>query len=461
MRNRKLQRIVLVGAACLLMMLALHVSLVNASEAFPPTIQEVSAKSGAYTQSGGVVSKTHQIYTATQQDESGVYVLNSGIFTLTNSTIWTSGNTSSQDNSSFYGLNAAVLAESASKIYFTHCAISTTGTGANGAFATGSGSAVSLSDVTIYATGDGGHGVMATQGGALTLVDVDMSTAGRNSGAIATDRGGGTIVATGGVVETSGQDSPGIYSTGAIAVTGGVITATGAEAAVIEGSNSIVLTNTLLSSSKADKWGVMIYQSMSGDAEGANGVFTMNGGKLVNTSVISPLFYVTNATGRIILKGVNVVAASGTLLQATAGRWGTSGQNGGTAILTATGQALTGNLVADSISTITVTLQSGSSLTGSINSAQTASWVGVTLDSSSRWNVTADSYVKCLRSAAISGTSTPVSNLIGNGHTIYYETSYCPALGGETYPLTNGGYLKSTTATTYDFSLFLPLVLQE
>jgi len=41
-----------------------------------------------------------------------------------------------------------------------------------------------------------------------------MSTAGANSGAIATDRGAGTINMSGGSVTTSGADSPGIYSTG-------------------------------------------------------------------------------------------------------------------------------------------------------------------------------------------------------------------------------------------------------
>jgi hypothetical protein len=284
----------------------------------------------AYTQTGGTETKTGGAYTASETDQSAIFVTDGGTLTLTGATITTSGETSSADNSSFHGLNAAVLAAGGSTINLSDSTISTTGAGANGAFATEAGSTVNLSKVTIKATGDGGHAVMATNGGVMTLADVNMTTAGPYSGAIATDRGGGTITATGGAVTTTGQDSPGIYSTGAITVTGAIVSATGAESAVIEGANAITLVDTDLSSSLANKWGVMIYQSMSGDAEGTRGVFTMTGGSLANTAATGPLFYVNNSTGVITLKGVKVTAASGTLVDASANsRWGKSGSNGG------------------------------------------------------------------------------------------------------------------------------------
>jgi hypothetical protein len=396
---------------------------------------------GAYTQSGGTATLNYQAITATSTDESGVEVKNSGTFTLTDSLVTTSGNTSSSDNSSFYGLNAAVLAESASKIYLSNVAISTRGTGANGAFATGSGSSVVLSNVTITATNDGGHGVMATQGGALTMTDVDINTTAAHSAPIATDRGGGTITAVGGTLVTTGQDSPCIYSTGSITVSDATCTTPSSEMVVIEGANSITLQNTSLTTSKADKWGVMIYQSMSGDAQGTQGTFTMTGGSLADTAATGPLFYVTNSTGIITLNGVNVTVASGTLVKAATGNWGTSGSNGGTANLTANGQTLTGNLVADSISSITAALKNSSTLTGAIDSANTAKTVNLTLDSTSTWTVTADSHLTCLSdSAGISGTA--VTNITGNGHTVYYSSSSCSALGGTTYTLNGGGYLQ-------------------
>ena len=173
----------------------------------------------AYKVDGQTASKSGQTYAATGADESAVRVTNAGKLTLTDAKITTSGNTSSQDSSSFYGLNAGVLADAGSQITLSDSSVTTTGSGANGVFATGSGSSVTLSNVTIKATADGGHGVMATNGGTLTLSNVDMERP-ELARPLATDRGGGTITVNGGTMKTSGTNSPGIYSTGAITVTG-------------------------------------------------------------------------------------------------------------------------------------------------------------------------------------------------------------------------------------------------
>jgi hypothetical protein len=245
---------------------------------------------------------------------------------------------------------------------------------------------------------------------------------------------------TGGTVTAKGVDSPAIYSTGAISVANSTLLATGAEAAVIEGANSITLTDSNLSSTKAGKWGVMIYQSMSGDAEGTKGTFTMTGGTLALTAASGPLFYVTNSTAVITLTGVSVTATSGTLIKASTGTWGNSGTNGGTVVLTADAQALTGDMTADNISSIAATLKNGSSLKGAINTARTAKSVSLTLDASSSWTVTADSCLTTLTDSAIKGTT--ISNIIGNGHTVTYVSSANPGLGGKTYTLSGGGTLK-------------------
>jgi hypothetical protein len=282
---------------------------------------------------------------------------------------------------------------------------------------------------------------MATNGGVMTLVNVDMTTAGKNSGVIATDRGSGAITVTGGTVIASGADSPAIYSTGAITVSDATLTASGAEAAVIEGANSITLENSDLSSTMEGKWGVMIYQSMSGDAEGTEGIFTMTGGSLAYTSTTGPLFYVNNSTGVITLKGVEVTAASGVLIDASANsRWGTSGANGGTVFFRANGQMLAGDMTADAVSSITAILQNGSSLTGAINPDNAAKAANLTLDATSSWTVTADAYLTCLTlEAGVSGDA--ITNITGNGHAVYYDASTCPDLGGATYTLNGGGVL--------------------
>jgi hypothetical protein len=275
----------------------------------------------------------------------------------------------------------------------------------------------------------------------MNLTNVDMTTNGAHSAPIATDRGSGTITSTGGTLTTSGQDSPCYYSTGILNISTSTCNAIGSEVAVIEGSNSVNLTDTNAAANVANKWAVMIYQSFSGDAQGGDGVFNMTSGSLAYTDPTGPLFYITNTNGYITLKGVNVTAASGILLQAEGNdRWGTSGSNGGRVFFNADGQTLMGNIVADKISSILLELKNNSSLTGAINTENTANSVTVTLDATSTWTVTADSYLTCLVDAdGISGTS--IANINGNRHTVYYEAANCSSLNGQIYTLNGGGTL--------------------
>jgi hypothetical protein len=393
--------------------------------------------SGVYSLNGGSATERDLSLVSNTSDVSAVYVKNKGDLILVNPEIVTTGDTSSDSASSFYGLNAAVLATTGSKVTISGGSISTSGSGANGAFPTGTGTSIALTGVTITATGDGGHAVMATDGGTLTLDQVDMTTSGAHGAPIATDRGGGTVTVTGGKAISSGTDSPGIYSTGDITVTGATVRAKASEGAVIEGKNSITLENTVLSGSKGTRdRGIMLYQSMSGDAETGTASFVMNGGSLTWPSTTGPVFYVTNTNAEITLTGAKIISSSGTLLNASAGDWGTSGTNGGTVTFIADGETLTGSVVSDKISNISLSLLHDSILTGAINSA------ALTLDSTSTWKVTGSSVLSAFSDPDVISNGT-VRNVIGNGYTVYYDQNLTAnrALGGKTYSLVNGGYL--------------------
>ena len=396
--------------------------------------------SQSYTQSSGTVTKTNQAYTASSTDESGVLVQNSGIFTLTYSTIKTTGNTSSSDNSSFLGLNAGVLAKTAGNITMNNCSVTTSGSGANGVFAYGTG-IISLTDDTVKCTGQYAHGIMCSGGGTITAKNVYLNTTNTNSAAIATDRGSGTITVTGGSIITSGKDSPGIYSTGVITVSNATITSTGSEAAAIEGLNSVTLSNVTLSGGISTYGGVLVVQTMSGDASTGTAKFNMTAGSF--TVPAGPLFFVTNTDAVVNFSGVNLTVNSGTLLDAEGtSRWGTSGKNGGILAFTADGQTLAGDVILDKISSITFTLKNSSTLSGTINSAFSGGTMGLSMDATSRWTVTGTSHLSTLsNTAGISGTS--VTNIIGNGNKVYYNSSLSAnsALGAKTYSLVNGGYL--------------------
>jgi hypothetical protein len=151
------------------------------------------------------------------------------------------------------------------------------------------------------------------------------------------------------------------------------------------------------------------------------------------------MVYAAEETNAVFnLNGVELTGNSGTLLTASADRWGTEGANGATVAFNANGQVLDGNITCDNVSSVKVTLQSGTTLTGAINAENTASMMALALDSSSTWNVTGTSYLTTL-----ADDYSTLSNIDDNGYTVYYDSSNSANswLESKTYGLTDGGKL--------------------
>lgn len=372
--------------------------------------------------------------TADGADESAIKVTGAGTLTVNGAVILKSGATSSEESSNFYGLNAALLAEAGSQVTLKDTSITTTGDGANAVFSTGDGSVVKVSDVTIKTTANSSRGLDATYNGTIIADNVTIETAGAHCGALATDRGEGTVTVSNSTAKTAGEGSPGIYSTGAITVSKSTLSASGSEAAVVEGKNSITLTDTVLSGAK--KWGVMIYQSFSGDAGVGVGTFSMTGGTL--TALEGPLFYSTNTHAVITLKNAELKGASGILLKAGANQWGTKGSNGSTVSLEAASQTLSGDVIADEISSADIVLKEKSVLKGTIDGSNTAKEVLLTLLDGSSWSVTGTSYL-----SGLTLSDNDLNLIDDNGNTVYYDADNAANswLGGTAHSLQDGGKL--------------------
>jgi len=228
-------------------------------------------------------------------------------------------------------------------------------------------------------------GIQTTGGAAMNATNLTVNTAGNSSAAIRTDRGGGTVVVDKGTYTSTGYNSPAVYSTANVTVKNATLNAENSEALVIEGQNSITLENTNVtgnmsstegSSSDNNVHNVMIYQSMSGDAESGTATFTMKGGTLTGRN--GDQIYVTNTHSVITLEDVTITNqdTSGRLLavlgnDATRG-WGTAGANGGQVELTTTNQTLTGAIEVDTVSTLNFTMGKGTNFTGTINIVENA-----------------------------------------------------------------------------------------
>jgi hypothetical protein len=383
-----------------------------------------------YSQSGGTVTFSNRHFTSSVTDVSGVLISNSGILNLSNSFVTTSGNSSNTGSSSQYGLNAGVLSESGSTISMSACSVATTGSGANGLFATGTNSSITLTDGNIYCTGGNAHGVDVTYTGSITLKNVNVTTIGASSSALATDFGGGNVTVTGGIISAAASHSAGIYSTGNIVVTGASISATGDNGAVIDADGIISLINTSLSGAEN---GLMVHNTVG--QLSLVGVFTINGGSIIGNG--GDVFNIDGAKSTITVKGAASVSSStGNIVNAF---------SSAVATFIADGESLSGNLICDNTSSIAATLQNNSTLTGSIDSAS------LTIDGTSKWHVTAVSWLRTLIDpSGISGSS--ITNIYGNGYNVYYNKllSANSYLGGLTYSLVNGGNLLPIGTTGVD-----------
>lgn len=392
---------------------------------------------------------SNKTLSATSSDESAIVVNDGGSLNATGLTISKSGDSSNTENSEFYGLNAAVLVQKESEATIKNTTIKTSATGANAIFSTGENATLNVSNTKITTTGDSSRGLDATYGGTINANKVTITTSGQHCAAVATDRGEGTVTVKNSILNTNGKGSPCVYSTGTISVSDSKGTATNSSCSVIEGKNSITLNNTKLTSygvgrvdDGIDNCGVMIYQSMSGDASEGTGTFsatdsTLTISKKSKAYETSPMFFITNTDAVINLENTKLNYGSNQLVTVSGndGEWGSQGSNGGNLTLNATNQTLNGNISVDNISTASFILKS-STLTSTINSENNAKEVNLSLDSSSKWVVTGDSYVTTLTLE-----NNDLSLIEDHGYTIYYDASANSWLNGQTITLSNGGTL--------------------
>lgn len=382
-------------------------------------------------------------------DENAALISSGASVTLDNDTITrTSEDSQGGDNSSFYGVGAAVLATDGTA-YVKDGSVTTDAAGGAGLFAYGDGT-VYASGTIVKTTQDTSGGVHVAGGGTLYGWDLDVETNGESSAAIRSDRGGGTMVIDGGNYVSNGVGSPAIYSTADIAVSNATLTANGSEAICIEGLNSIHLYDCDLTGNMSDldqndnTWTVILYQSMSGDSEVGNSTFQMDGGSL--TSENGGVFYTTNTESTITLNNVDINYNDDNefFLQCTGNTnqrgWGQSGVNGADCHFTGISQDMQGDVIWDSISDLDFYLTEGSSLTGAVVDDESYAGEGgegycnVYVSADSTWTVTGDSTVSSLENeGTIVDSNGKTVTIQGTDGTVYVQ-------GDSEYTITTGSY---------------------
>ena len=400
----------------------------------PPGGGSASFEYTAATEITAADEQSGQTYASDTADESALIVNTEEEVRITDPTVTKTGSSSGGDSCNFYGLNAALLVMGGSVTTISGGTVTSDADGANGVFcyggngasngAGGDGTTVVISDTTITTTGNGSGGIMTTGGGITYANNLTVTTSGGSSAPIRTDRGGGTVEVSGGTYTSNGLGSPAIYSTADITVRDATLVSNLSEGVCIEGMNSITLENCDLTANNTAMNGkatfldsIMIYQSMSGDADSGTSSFTMTGGSLTSRS--GHMFHVTNTHAVITLSGVDLInEGSDVLLSVCDDGWNGASN---TAELIADGQEMSGTILVGDNASLTLTLRNSSAFEGTVSGEITSAKgdavssevgnVAVILDDTSTWTLTADTWISSLEGDA--------SRIVGNGYTLY------------------------------------------
>lgn len=409
---------------------------------------------------------------STGTDENAALVSSGANVTFDNVDITrNSSDSTGGDNSSFYGVGAALLATEGNA-YVKGGTVTTDAAGGAGLFAYGDGT-VYAADTTIKTTQDTSGGIHAAGGGKLYAWDLDVETDGESAAAIRSDCGGGTMVVDGGTYTSNGEGSPAVYCTADIAVKDATLTANGSEAVCIEGLNSLHLFDCDLTGNMSDlsqndsTWTVILYQSMSGDSEVGNSTFQMDGGTL--TSQNGGVFYTTNTESDITLNAVDITYNNDNeyFLRCTGNNnergWGESGANGADCDFTAISQDMEGDVIWDTISQLDFYMTDGSNLTGAIVDDESFAGNGgdgycnVYVSDDSTWTVTGDSTVSTLSNdGTVVDDSGKTVTIKGTDGTVYAEGDSDYTITVDKYEDTADTSGSDTAASWSDYEVEKP-----
>ncbi len=358
---------------------------------------------------------------------------------LTDCTVTKTAGDLNGDDSSFYGVNAGLLAysEDAStpaELTIHGGTVETEAGGANGVFAYGSAT-INIEDATVITKGAGGSGgIMVAGGGTLNAKNCTVTTEGGSSAAIRSDRGSGKMVIDGGTYISNGSlgtGSPAIYCVADITAANATLSAGNAQAICFEGRNPFHMYNCFLegnytASDDDENCNVMVYQSMSGDSEEGTTYCTMVGGVLKANNVSeegnAKMFYTTNTYCYISLSDVQMEYAPGmeTFLLCACNTnmrgWGVAGANGSECVLYCKDQAVDHNIIYDTWSYLGCFFTEGSVVNSAIVCRENNGDRGcdVYMDGTSIWNVTGDSEVRDLYTGGAEINNAKIVDTDGN-----------------------------------------------
>ena len=377
-------------------------------------------------------SETNKTYESTEMNVNALSIEDKVDVKLDNIVINKTGDTDNTENSSFYGINSALIARRGSTVTITNSTINTDADGANGVYSFGGGiykndtfgdgTTVNVSNTKITTKKSYSGGIMTTAGGITHAKNLTIETSGASSAAIRTDNGGGVVTVEKGTYITHGEGSPAVYSTGDITVENATLVANASEGVIIESGNKAILKNVDLTCNHTIKYqkstqfsNIMTYRSVPMPPTSMAELLIEDSKVTTNDG---PILYVTNSISKITLKNVSFTKNNKNInfLEVKKDAWGQEGLNGGQSTVVLDNQKTDGNIIVDEISTLDFKLKNNSSYEGTINKDNTAKNIKISLSKNSKIKLTEDSYITELKNEDKTN-----SNIDFNGYKLYVK----------------------------------------
>ena len=382
----------------------------------PSAMPEEANGAGAYTITADI-SESKKIYYSIKQDENALRAENGAIAGIDGANVEKrTGDASSLENALQYGLNAALLVRANAQLLLVNSDVTASPLGAGGVFACAG--MAQLQSSVVRATGDSAFALATAMGGSIRAKETNLSTQGASSPAIFAGREG-SVYLEGGMAATAGANSPAILAEGGVTIESATLRANNAEAVAVNGG-SVTLTDAAVSGRMTDAaagsqsapYCVSLYRDKA--QVNTQSLFSMTRGAL--SAIRGDLFYVSNTKASIYLEGVALSLGEGRAFLHVSGNdgsrgWGEAGKIGADCAVIAKDQTISGDIVVDELSAVSLTLRGESGYTGTINTANTARMAKVTLEDDATWTLTGNAYL-----TAFTGR---ISSIVTNGFTVF------------------------------------------
>ena len=380
--------------------------------------------SSRYVVAGKSIKLTDEAIHSSAADENTLLIEGDGTLTATNISITKSGDTTSEEDSRLYGVNNAVAAINGSG-HLEGCTIHSEAEGGTALFSSGENASLNLADISIITTGGSAKGLYAANQGTIKGQDISIMTNGAHSAAVIADGKNSIVKLNDSTLTTAGEDSPCLFSAGTIQADGVLGLASSSPAAIVEGTNTLAISASDITGT--GKYGIILHEGKLNSANNGLARFSAKD-SLLGTTQDEAMFYVTKTDAEVSIINTELCFESGILIKA---------EDSGNIAFKAYKQTLTGDIICDHTSTVSLELKKGSCFKGAIDADHTGSAILV-LEKGSSWYMTDDSYISILNSE-----QKDCRNIESNGHTLYYDSEEEENgwLNGRTHDLPGGGKL--------------------